>query len=338
VFIEKVGEWLVEDKNEDEDDVVEALVGLISYGATTEEKLQNVADDKKGFADRLSPKGVPDAICDLLFEQYVAKSRRESGNMDGIDNGRTRLRDIFNMESLRTLGNDGISFAAHHLRRENLVVQVLEHAQRCGFVVIRSPPATGKTSLAQLIGVELEKSQEAVCYLPMRPSVSEGAEWLFLQLRASSGINLNSKEETIVNLAKVNRTWVLLDDAQNAYDEKYWPFWEALVKDLNSRLGDVASKIRCIIVATYDLSTPKSPVQFSSIPHIPANGHRLTISDAEADELYMGRSVDREWVSWEDYKATLKYISNGHIGVFMQGLRMLEIARTNTPRVTLKRE
>jgi hypothetical protein len=49
-FIEKVDEWLVVDKNEDEDDDVEALVGLLSHGATTEEDLQNV---RRGDYDKL---------------------------------------------------------------------------------------------------------------------------------------------------------------------------------------------------------------------------------------------------------------------------------------------
>jgi hypothetical protein len=52
---------------------------LIVYGSTTEEKLQGVADNKEEFARRLTPKGVPDAICDLLFAEYVSKKRSGSG-------------------------------------------------------------------------------------------------------------------------------------------------------------------------------------------------------------------------------------------------------------------
>jgi len=48
------------------------LFGLMKYPATTKVQLQNISDGKKEFTERLSAKGVPDAICDLLFEKYVA--------------------------------------------------------------------------------------------------------------------------------------------------------------------------------------------------------------------------------------------------------------------------
>jgi hypothetical protein len=74
-FIKDVVSFLVDEKSEDPDQVVEAAVGLIVYGATTQEKLQGVAgqppDDEK-FMRKLAAKGVPDAICDLLFAEYVA--------------------------------------------------------------------------------------------------------------------------------------------------------------------------------------------------------------------------------------------------------------------------
>ena len=37
------------------------------------EHLQNISENKKEFRDSLTARGVPDAICDLLFEKYVAK-------------------------------------------------------------------------------------------------------------------------------------------------------------------------------------------------------------------------------------------------------------------------
>jgi hypothetical protein len=54
--------------------VVAAAVGLILYGATTQEKLQNVADNKEEFARRLTADkyGVPAAVFDMLLAQYVA--------------------------------------------------------------------------------------------------------------------------------------------------------------------------------------------------------------------------------------------------------------------------
>ena len=68
--------------------VVAAAVGLIVYGVTTEVDLQGVAgqppDDEK-FKRQLADKyGVPAAICDMLFAQYVAgKSDRGRSSSGG---------------------------------------------------------------------------------------------------------------------------------------------------------------------------------------------------------------------------------------------------------------
>ena len=45
------------------------------------EHLQNISDSKKEFRGALTAKGVPGAICDLLFEKYVEKKKRR-GEMD----------------------------------------------------------------------------------------------------------------------------------------------------------------------------------------------------------------------------------------------------------------
>ena len=74
--------------SEEKSDVVAAAVGLIVYGATTLEKLQGVAgqppDDEK-FKRQLADKyGVPAAICDMLFGEYVAgKSDRGRSSSGG---------------------------------------------------------------------------------------------------------------------------------------------------------------------------------------------------------------------------------------------------------------
>ncbi len=56
----------------------DAAAGLIVYVATAQEKLQGVAGqpphDEK-FMRKLAASGVPDAICDTLFGEYVAGSK-----------------------------------------------------------------------------------------------------------------------------------------------------------------------------------------------------------------------------------------------------------------------
>ena len=56
--------------------VVAAAAGLIVYGATTQEKLQGVGQGAYAeFTRKLAAKGVPDAICDMLFAKYVAPAQ-----------------------------------------------------------------------------------------------------------------------------------------------------------------------------------------------------------------------------------------------------------------------
>jgi len=53
----------------------------MKYPAATKVQLHNIS--KKEFAERLSAEGIPRAICDLLFEKYVAtKKRIASGEPD----------------------------------------------------------------------------------------------------------------------------------------------------------------------------------------------------------------------------------------------------------------
>jgi len=90
-FVQGVAWWLYNEKKEDADEVVAAAVGLIVSGATTEEKLQRVGQgDYDKFTEKLLAKGVPDAICEMLYKQYVApgllcKKRAGSGAVGGGD-------------------------------------------------------------------------------------------------------------------------------------------------------------------------------------------------------------------------------------------------------------
>jgi len=327
-LLEDIGNLLTEKKKERF--LFASLKGLIAYGVGEEEDLQNISDDDEKFARKLSAKGVPDAICDLLFEKYVATKKRSASD-ESDDSNKYSLRELFNNQALQTLGNDGISFAGHHLNRRDLVQSVIEAANLKQFVVVGSPPATGKTSLMQLISVAVEESGDNVCLFAIRPG-DEGVQWLFDTLKTKSGIDLHDQAHTTKKLCDLERVWVLIDDAQGAYAETYWSFWETLIKDLRASIGSTAEKIRCVIAATYDLSTPKSPVAFASLMHVPPRGTRISITDDEAEELFVARSQNRDWETWINFKATLMEISNGHIGVFMQGLRLLEGMRLEAPR------
>ena len=73
-LLEDIGNRLTEKKKERF--LFASLKGLIAYGVGEEEDLQNISDNKKEFAERLAAEGIPKAICDLLFEKYVATKKR----------------------------------------------------------------------------------------------------------------------------------------------------------------------------------------------------------------------------------------------------------------------
>ena len=84
-YVQEVIWWLKDSKKERDSNIMKAVVGLIKYDAITQEKLQNVGrGDYESFKKDLSAEGIPKAICDLLFEKYVAtKKRSASHDRDG---------------------------------------------------------------------------------------------------------------------------------------------------------------------------------------------------------------------------------------------------------------
>jgi len=54
--------------------LVTSRKGLIAYGVGEEEDCRNISDDDEKFATKSSAEGVPDAICDLLFQKYVIEA------------------------------------------------------------------------------------------------------------------------------------------------------------------------------------------------------------------------------------------------------------------------
>jgi len=64
------------------------LFGLTKYPATTRVQLQNISDNKKEFRDTLTAEGIPKAICDLLFEKYVATKKRSASDESAGDRKR----------------------------------------------------------------------------------------------------------------------------------------------------------------------------------------------------------------------------------------------------------
>jgi len=220
-----------------------------------------------------------------------------------------------------SLKTDGISMSKNHLPRSDVVQEIFSTATKQQYVVIGSAPATGKTSLLQL----LKKGVEEKGHTVIRLNITDvGPDELTAEL-ARDGIVKNERKlkEFCQNSSAV---WLLLDDAQNAYAEKYARFWQFVVKGISSYDID---NLFVVIAATYDLSTPDSPVDFRAIEHI----NNVNISENEARELFTMHAEVWGYESWTNYLGTLIAISTlsgleyHHIGVVVAGIRVLNELR-----------
>jgi hypothetical protein len=139
--------------------------------------------------------------------------------------------------------------------------------------VIGSSAATGKTSLIQLLEKKLE-GETGATVVRIDLNSTDTVESLFQDL-AAAGISRRVQE-----LRQLKNTWLLFDDAQNAYDQKYHPFWHFIVKSISG--GGVDDNVFVVVAATYDLSTPESPVNFRSLEHIDPN-----LTEDEVRDLFL---------------------------------------------------
>lgn len=65
----------------DDDDTIDAAVGLLKYRIKKEGSLKYAAGappNQTNFREALEPKGVPPIVCDILFEEYLAPTRKKT--------------------------------------------------------------------------------------------------------------------------------------------------------------------------------------------------------------------------------------------------------------------
>ena len=86
-FVKEVVWWLHNEEFKDDEDTIEAAVGLVTYGIKTKKDLISVAGippNRKDFREALEAKGVPPIVCDILFNEYVAPAQRISTGVETI--------------------------------------------------------------------------------------------------------------------------------------------------------------------------------------------------------------------------------------------------------------
>jgi hypothetical protein len=195
---------------------------------------------------------------------------------------------------LRQFGLDGILGQEKYLLRENLVNTALDMLKNDRFLLISSPPATGKTSLLQILGTCHFHQYE---YLRCRRSTDP------YQVLKSIGLDLTT-EKFQINGRKLI---VFLDDAQNIYQHD--DFWTVLIKEASSR----CPFFKFIISATHNLNDSlESPMVLQSLTsRIDRSLMLLTGSDIE--ELF--DILDVGSFAFKDFPTARQVISNEASGV-----------------------
>jgi hypothetical protein len=231
-----------------------------------------------------------------------------------------------------SLKNDGISPQKNHLPRSEVVQQIYDTARDRQHVVIGSSAATGKTSLLQLLKKKLVEEEEGANVIRIHLNSSMTVQHL-MELLTKNGISTDDLSE----LEQIKNTWLLLDDAQNAYDRKFDPFWQFVVKSIAS--AEVDDNLFVVIAATYNLSTPKSPADFRGLARIDPN-----VTEKEARELFQMHAEVWGYKDWNTFRETLIDISkfseskSYHVGVVMAGVRMLADKRKQPDQPALTEE
>ena len=82
-FLKEVVSWLHHEKEQDDEDTIDAAAGLIVYGIWKQQHLINVADNKREFREVLEAYGIRPVISDMLFDKYVAPALPQFHHQDG---------------------------------------------------------------------------------------------------------------------------------------------------------------------------------------------------------------------------------------------------------------
>jgi hypothetical protein len=219
-----------------------------------------------------------------------------------------------------SLKADGISRQKNHLPREAAVEELYNTAKLRQHVVLGSSAATGKTSLLQLLEKKLER-EEGTTVLKINLNRGFTATYFLERLAKEAGIEQST-------LKKVKNTWILFDDAQNAYDKEYDALWHFVVKEIGG-VDETEGNLFVVIAATYDLRTaPLSPADFHSLIHITPN-----VTRAETEALFNMHAKSWGYTNWNRFCDQLIQISkfsdsaSYHIGVVMAGVRLMEDMR-----------
>ena len=121
-----------------------------------------------------------------------------------------------------------------YIARQSLVAKAIKSARQHRFLVVGSPPGTGKTALSQLIQAQLVESNEAdtggkIPGYYIRPSEVTDDFNLFDYVANRTGVDLRHYKVS-QKLKGSPEIWLIFDDAQRLYDRRHDAFWELVTK------------------------------------------------------------------------------------------------------------
>ena len=281
--------------------------------------------DSSRTHENLGSSGVCTVAC-YVIERVTTATTNNNKNQAGYPLSLC-LHSMNREETAAVIVQDGILINREHLERSELVGRVIQETREGKqHVVVGSPPATGKTSLLQLIEKEYRNAYNATRVIKLTINESMKPQFLFDHLDGK-GISQDADK-----LAQLGDTLLLIDDAQNAYSTEFNGLWQFVVKHVGS--AEKRGKLFVVIATTYYMEVPGSPVAFRTLPHFPSAGETLALSNEEADRLFNMHAVQRGYESWINYRDALKEPSNFHVGVIIQGLALLETVHKGIRRRT----
>mmetsp|Transcript_34380 Transcript_34380/g.76356 ORF Transcript_34380/g.76356 Transcript_34380/m.76356 type:complete len:586 (-) Transcript_34380:879-2636(-) len=263
----------------------------------------------------------------LLMKELAAVSPSEDADDDKFK------------ASLQGGGNEALSTQPWRTLRRSTAQAVWEQLKKCGYMFIKAPPFSGKSSLLQLVQDYLRTSPEGrgtpVYYVPLIPC------------RCIDHIDARIKQKTGRTLIEWfqgrSRAVLLLDEAQVTYRYPDAYLW-SLLKLLGAGDSSV-SHLRILISAAYGMarsgrpaspSTP-APIPISPSPSMVISLQRtpgqpsLTLDEAEYDELW------EAWIAYfsltfttDSVKRFVFDIAGAQVGLVVHCLSEVAKQLTNT--------
>jgi hypothetical protein len=239
------------------------------------------------------------------------------------------------LQTGRTWDLNGINEAEPktYIHRESLVSNAIVSAREGRFLVVGSPPGTGKTALSQLIQQKLTRENdsnqnEMIRGYRLRPASVGDITNLFEYVKVKTGVSLTDYKLSGKSVGR-SEVWLLFDDAHKLYGEIYKDFWEHVIKnkqEISKEFGN--TKIIVVVFATYYLSnTSESPICFKNEKRLGLNDLRLEIE--EARHLYRCRCMHTDW---NDYFERLYYVTNGTVAAFTIGMNRIVLLSSTADR------